>query len=118
MHPLNDVPFSANKCTGCSGMWFREDSHHKAKKIKGIEDIDQPDTNAAAVYDEVTDVNCPTCNQQLIEMVDSTQLHVEFEACPDGCGVFFDAGEFADFAEFTFIERIKQTYDTIKSNLK
>jgi Zn-finger nucleic acid-binding protein len=118
MMELNEASFSAAKCSGCSGIWFRDGGHEVAKSIKGISSIDEVDTNAAAVYNQVRNVQCPECQQPLIKMVDSTQLHIEFESCADGCGIFFDAGEFKDFTEFTFMERVGQTIETIKTNLK
>jgi Zn-finger nucleic acid-binding protein len=74
--------------------------------------------NAAAVYNHVRNVECPECQQPLIKLADSTQLHIEFASCADGCGIFFDAGEFRDFTEFTFMEKVAQTIETIKTNLK
>lgn len=118
LNELNQVAFSAAKCPACSGIWFRDGSHALAKNIEGAVAIDEPDTNAAAAYDSVRDIQCPECRQPLIKMADSTQLHIKYEACADGCGAFFDAGEFKDLSEFTVMERISQTIETIKTNLK
>lgn len=118
MVELNQVSFSAAKCLGCSGIWFRDGGHQVAKAIEGISSIDAVETNAAKVYGQVRNASCPECQQPLIKMVDSEQMHIQLESCADGCGVFFDSGEFKDFTEFTFIERVKQTVETIMSNLK
>ena len=118
MNEIADESFSAMKCTGCSGIWFRDGSHEIAKTIEGISAIDENDTNAAAAYDEIRDIFCPECNKKMIKMVDKAQLHIKFEACTYCRGVFFDAGEFKDYAEHKLIERIKQAIDTFKLNFR
>lgn len=117
MFDISEVEFVAQKCEGCGGIWFQDGSHEVAKSIEGIEKIDSLNTNAAAAYNAKRDIDCPECAQPLFKMTDATQLHIQFEACFDCNGVFFDAGEFADFSEFTFMERVKQTIETLKSNL-
>jgi hypothetical protein len=38
---------------------------------------------------------------------DTDQPHIVFEKCSACSGVFFDAGEFTDFQEYTLAERLK-----------
>lgn len=118
MNEIKDTAFSALKCSGCNGIWFRDGSHELAGSIKGSAAIDESQTNAAAAYNSVRDIDCPECAKRMIKMVDRSQLHIEFEACTYCNGVFFDAGEFKDFTEFSFIERVKQAIDTFKSNVR
>ena len=118
MQDLEQQDFKAFKCDGCSGIWFRDGGHEIARHLDDAGEIDQPDSNAAAAYNPLRQINCPECRQRLIKMTDSTQLHIQFEACPDCNGVFFDSGEFRDFTEFTLVEKIKQVMDTLRTNLK
>ncbi len=53
----------------------------------------------------------------MIKMIDRSQYHIEFESCRHCYGVFFDAGEFKDFANHTLIERVTQAFSILKSNL-
>lgn len=118
MSDLGQAGFKAFKCEGCSGIWFRDGGHEVARKMEDAAKIDQPETNAAAAYNPMRRINCPECQQPLIRMTDSAQLHIQFEACADCNGVFFDSGEFKDFTEFTFVEQVKQVVDTLKTNIK
>lgn len=118
MNEINEPSFSALKCNGCGGIWFNDADHEIAKTIKGAANIDDGDTNSASAYSTVREVDCPQCNQKMMKMTDRTQLHIQFEACPDGHGVFFDSGEFKDLSDFSLFERVKQTIETLKSNLK
>lgn len=118
MNKVESSSFSVMKCSGCSGLWFRDGNHELAKEEKGAKKIDCDDTNAQSVYNEVRDINCPECKQRMIKMVDSAQLHIKFEACSPCRGVFFDAGEFKDYTEFTLVERVTQAVSILRSNLK
>ncbi|PCK09261.1 MAG: hypothetical protein COA42_05150 [Alteromonadaceae bacterium] len=117
MNAIETDSFSALKCSGCAGIWFRDGSHELAKTIKGVREIDSNSDEAKATYNELRDIECPECHKKTTKMVDRTQLHIEFEACTYCKGVFFDSGEFKDLTEFTFVERIKQAVTTLKSNL-
>ncbi|MFT5482382.1 MAG: Zn-finger nucleic acid-binding protein [Halieaceae bacterium] len=109
--------FSALKCTGCAGIWFRDGSHELARSIADAGDIDSNPDQENAGYNDIRDIDCPECHKKTIKMIDRAQLHIEFEACTYCRGVFFDCGEFKDLTEFTFAERIKQAISTLKSNL-
>lgn len=117
MSSLEGDGFSALKCGGCHGIWFRDGSHELAKSIRGIAAIDEEETNSASAYNSVRDINCPECQKPMLKMVDRTQLHIELEACTYCNGVFFDAGEFKDYTEFTLLERAKQAVETLKYNM-
>ena len=117
MKEIETDSFSALKCVGCAGIWFRDGSHELAKSIEGVAAIDSGSEHAQAAFNDLRDINCPECNKKTINMVDRTQLHIQFEACTYCKGVFFDSGEFRDLTEFTFIERVRQAITTLKSNL-
>ena len=117
MNELEGFSYSAAKCSGCSGIWFRDSGHKIAKDLAHAKQIDESVTNASSAYNLVRDIDCPECESAMIKMVDPTQLNIEIESCADCYGVFFDAGEFTDFSEFTLLERVKRAIDTFKTNL-
>ena len=41
-------------------------------------------------------------------VADTVQTHIHYENCPDGHGVFFDAGEFKDYKERTLGDIFKR----------
>lgn len=118
MNQITDVDFIvADKCENCSGLWFPSAGHEAAKKIDGAEAIDNTETNAASAYNPVKEIQCPECDDLMISMIDKDQFHIQFESCPSCYGAFFDAGEFSDLTQHTALEKVKQLFDTIKSNL-
>jgi len=117
MNKIDDFRFSAEKCSGCNGIWFRDSSHEIAKSLAAAKSIDESNTNAAAAYNLVRDIDCPECKKPMLKMVDRTQQHIELESCHYCDGVFFDAGEFADLTEFTLLERVKKAINAFKSNI-
>ncbi|MBX2847455.1 MAG: zf-TFIIB domain-containing protein [Acidiferrobacterales bacterium] len=118
MNELQDTSFSAAKCTSCNGIWFRDGSHEVAKKLTTAKKIDETNTHSASTYNLVRDFDCPECDSTMIKMVDPTQMNIDLESCSSCFGVYFDAGEFKDFSEFTLLERVNRAIDTFKTNLK
>lgn len=107
-----------NKCSGCHGLWFQDESLAAAMKTKGIANkIDDEQTNSALAYNATRDINCPECTKKMIKMTDMGQLHIQYECCHYCNGVFFDSGEFKDAASFSLAERVKQTIETLKRNM-
>ncbi len=52
-------------------------------------------------------MKCPKCDVLMLPVHDVEQPHIQLEACH---GTFFDAGEFKDFCEETFMDRIKDWF--------
>lgn len=117
MNDIDGFSFSAAKCTGCCGIWFRDSGHEIAKSLTDAKSIDESDTNAAAAYNLIRDIDCPECRKPMIKMVDRTQLHIELECCHYCRGVFFDSGEFADLTEFGLLERVKKAVNAFRTNI-
>lgn len=117
MNEIEGFSFSASKCSGCSGIWFRDSGQNIAKELNVADKIDDANTNSQSVYNLVRDIDCPECKSPMIKMIDPTQLTIELESCADCYGVFFDAGEFSDFSEFTLMERVTRALDTFKTNI-
>lgn len=119
MNEVEGFSFSATKCSGCSGIWFREANHEIAKKLVNSKDIDTSSAQHNTDYNLIRDFDCPEsdCQSTMIKMVDSSQMDIELESCSSCYGVFFDAGEFSDFSELTLLERVTRAIDTFKTNL-
>ncbi|PCI31307.1 MAG: hypothetical protein COB53_13465 [Elusimicrobia bacterium] len=97
---------TVDRCTGCQGIFFDIQEHEELKKIAGSESIDSGDPMKGMEQDEVDDYNCPKCGVIMVRLVDAQQNHIWYEACSKCYGVFFDAGEFKDFKEESFVDRL------------
>lgn len=90
-----------DRCTVCDGIWFDNDEAGTLKGKWGSEYIDRGDVTVGKSQNLIRDINCPRCAENGIEKrmeqlsVDG-QSHIEYEACKEH-GMYFDAGEFADF---------------------
>ena len=109
---------SIDRCSGCQGLWFDMLEKEDLKHIEGSELIDIGNAEVGKLNNVITKIDCPVCDVAMINMVDKDQMHIHYEYCPSCYGVFFDAGEFRDFKEYTVIERFKQMLDTLRTNLK
>ena len=95
-----DVEF--DRCTGCQGLWFDAAEHEALRAEPGSDAIDAPSGNDYAGKPGTK--LCPRCNVKMIDMVVAAQPHIKYESCGVCHGVYFDAGEFADFREETLDE--------------
>ena len=50
---------------------------------------------------------CPQCGVEMDQQRDPKQKHILYEACPEGHGIFLDAGEFTDLARKTLWDKFK-----------
>ena len=96
-----------DRCSGCRGLWFDNLEHEKLKLLEGSESIDDGDPALGKRYDKVDRIKCPICHTRMVRMVDARQRHIHYESCPACSGVFFDAGEFADFKKEDWLDRLR-----------
>ena len=96
------------RCSSCRGLWFDAFEHEELKQLSGSEKID---------YSSKTSMSagsgsglCPKDQQPLFGMVVAGQPHISYESCGYCHGAFFDAGEFKDFKEDTFGERMRALF--------
>jgi uncharacterized protein len=87
----------ANRCLQCQGLWFDQATHKVIKREKGADKLDVGDANVGKGYDKMANVPCPRCDSSLARVADRHQAHIHYDICPQGDGIFFDAGEFRDF---------------------
>ncbi len=103
------------KCQGCGGLLLREGSFEVARTHPNAAELDSPIGELES--GDIKQIDCPECARPMMHMIDRTQHHIEFEACPHCDNVYLDAGELKDLTEFTLFERIKQSLLTAKTNL-
>ncbi len=96
-----------DRCGGCHGLWFDNLEHEKLKLLEGSESIDTGDRKVGKQFDKVDRIGCPICHTSMVRMVDPKQRHIHFESCPACSGVFFDAGEFADFKKEDWLDALR-----------
>jgi Zn-finger nucleic acid-binding protein len=104
---VNYQGIEVDRCKECQGIWFDGFEHEVLKEMKGSESIDIGDPVKGKELNKTDKIDCPICKTQMIRIVDNVQPHIWFESCSICRGVFFDAGEFADFKEHTIMDYFK-----------
>lgn len=98
------------QCRNCGGLWFDALEAEELVEIKGAADIDTGDPKTGAKYNKIYEIKCPACSAAMLPVHDVEQPHIKLESCPACHGTFFDAGEFKDFCEETFMDRVKDWF--------
>jgi len=88
-----------DRCPGCGGIWFDAEEAQALKKFKSATEIDAGDALRGLEYDSVENVNCPRGHGKMMTVIHPDMLHIYFETCSECKGVWFDSGEFTDYAE-------------------
>ncbi len=86
-----------DRCSGCGGLWFDILEHEDLRNLKGSEELDTGDRISGRIMNEVRDIDCPSCGSRMLSMVALKQRDIEYEKCSHCSGIYFDAGELADF---------------------
>jgi len=110
MSTVNFDGVEVNRCDNCNGIWFDAGEHEALKKMKGSESLDIGDALKGKKNNEIGNIDCPRCNVKMIKMVDVDQHHIWYEACSMCYGVYFDAGEFKDYKEEGFLDKVKDFF--------
>ena len=87
-----------DRCPGCRGIWF-DAGEAEALKFKSATEIDIGDALSGLEYDSIENVDCPRGHGKMKTAVNPSLLHIYFEMCSMCNGVWFDAGEFADYVK-------------------
>ena len=106
-HEMEQVIYGeveVDRCTLCKGLWFDMLEHEQLKAVPGAEAIDTGDPEIGALLNRDDRISCPRCGGRMIRMVDPEQPHIWYESCGVCHGVFFDAGEFADYRRHTLAD--------------
>ncbi|MDP6044180.1 MAG: zf-TFIIB domain-containing protein [Phycisphaerae bacterium] len=111
-HPTEPVVFGdieVDRCTHCKGIWFDMLEAEHLKDLDKSETIDIGDVVVGKGFNKIDQINCPKCHAPMIRMVDAGQPHIWYEGCGICHGLFFDAGEFADYKEENLMDFIQDT---------
>ena len=101
---------AVDRCENCGGIWFDFSEAEQLRHIAGSESIDRGDLVLGRLHNQIGDITCPRCHAKMIKMVDRRQPHIWYEGCSNCYGIYFDAGEFTDFKEITFLDKIKDLF--------
>ena len=104
-----------DRCKSCKGLWFDTFENEELKALGGSEAIDSGTTTANQENRSGAGL-CPRCSVKMINMVVVGQPHIAYESCGVCHGVFFDAGEFRDFREETFGEKLRATFGVVRAS--
>ncbi len=110
MESANIEGMVVNRCLQCYGVWFHEREYLQLKKNKVSEQIDIGTAELGREFNSAEEVPCPICNESMEKVSDSFQTHIQFESCPFGHGVFFDAGEYRDLKTLSVGDLFKRIF--------
>ena len=88
-----------DRCPGCGGIWFDAGEAEALKQFEDVAEIDTGDALGGLKYDMLENVACPRGHGTMKMVVNPRLLHIHFELCSTCNGVWFDAGEFTDYAK-------------------
>lgn len=95
-----------HRCDTCAGLWCPPDELLKMKS-EWMSEVAIDSGDPQARYNKIEDIECPNCGVALDKTTDKNQPHIWIETCPNGHGVFLDAGEFTDLKFKTFVDLIR-----------
>ncbi len=105
-HPVSGI--TVDKCPGCRGLWLDTgELEHLLEFPETAQSVDHELAYDGPAYNERRDISCPRDTSGMLAMTDPEQRHVKYEKCSVCGGVFLDAGELADLAEVTLLERLR-----------
>jgi len=99
-----------DQCKECGGLWFDALEAEELVEIKDAAQIDTGDAKVGSKMNKTWEVKCPKCAIPMLPVHDVEQPHIQLESCASCHGTFFDAGEFKDFCEETFMDRVKDRF--------
>ena len=109
MNTVQHEGVEIERCSGCAGLWFDAFEHEELKELTSSASVDSAPAESSSSHAGGTGA-CPKCTAKMIQMVVASQPHISYESCPTCHGVFFDAGEFADFRDETFSEKFRDYF--------
>lgn len=97
-----------HRCNQCMGLWCNREMLPQMKKEWMSDAVfDAGDPNRGRELNELEEVKCPECGEEMTKTVDEKQQHIWLEVCEDCNGVWFDAGEFTDWKHETLMDVIR-----------
>jgi Zn-finger nucleic acid-binding protein len=101
--------YEVRYCTGCRGLWFHPDELEDIlfDGMRAVFALETGDRSTGKRFDHVDSPPCPECGTGMVQERDAQQPHILLDHCPEGHGVFLDAGEFSDLSKKTLWDRFK-----------
>ena len=96
-----------NRCEECGGLWFKPIDLTRLRRTFKAEYLDIGSSKVGKQQNKVEDIECPVCGMKCDKVSDDEQKHIWYESCPNGHGVYFDAGELTDLSQETLSDKIK-----------
>ena len=100
--------FEIDYCPACRGLWFQPEELDELKfdSFRAPAVLDHGSARQGRKYNEMK-APCPQCGKTMTQERDAEQTHILMDYCPDGHGVFLDAGEFTDLARKTIWDKFR-----------
>jgi Zn-finger nucleic acid-binding protein len=110
MEPVTYQDITVDRCTACHGLWFDILEQRRLRERAGSEVIDDgapaaaPSAPSAA---PATRLACPRCTAPMTRLRDVDNRSIEYEYCAVCNGAFFDAGEFRQYKDASFLGTLR-----------
>jgi len=100
--------FKIDRCPTCRGVWLDKD---ELKKIQGLqindyrEALAEPENNVARAFAlaqsrQEKPYKCVKCDATLTKKEYAYNSQIQIDSCPNGCGMWLDAGELEALEQF------------------
>ena len=106
MEEVDHGGVTIDRCTHCQGIWFDTGEFEQLKLVPGSEILDHGDSSVGGYWDLEDDIDCPRCGKRMHPGSDPDQPHIWIECCEEH-GVFFDAGEFKDYKDKSWLDFLR-----------
>ncbi len=117
LEPKQYTDIQIHRCNLCAGLWCKPEELTKMRGEWMSEvELDSGDPRTGARLNKVEDIRCPVCGIALDKESDPKQTHIWYESCPEGHGIFLDAGEFTDLKFTTFIDVVRDMLTRKRGN--
>jgi uncharacterized protein len=109
---VNIGTLQVERCTNCHGLWFDVLEWDDARGREETARLDRSDVEVIQSNDANRIViHCPKCETTPLTRLEiPTHPGLQIDKCSRCYGAFFDAGEFLEYRELTFSERVKKFF--------
>jgi Zn-finger nucleic acid-binding protein len=114
MLEVTEQGVTVDRCEGCGGIFFDGLEHEQLKAMHAAAKIDIGEPALGRRNDKQKVVLCPHCNTGMLRLTIHGQSHIHVDSCPVCYGTYFDAGEFVDYQNLTFGDRIRTFFGVLK----
>jgi Zn-finger nucleic acid-binding protein len=110
MLPVTVHDITVDRCTSCKGIWFDLMEHRRLREVEGSEKIDTGSPRGNPNAKPATKLKCPRCTAPMTRMRDVDNRAIEYEYCAVCNGAFFDAGEFRQYKDPSFLNSLRNMF--------